>query len=1004
MAQDFIRVRGARQHNLKNIDVDIPRGRMVVLTGVSGSGKSSLAFDTLYAEGQRRYVQSLSAYARQFLGQLEKPDVDFIEGLSPAVAIEQRHSAPNPRSTIATVTEIYDYLRVLYAVAGRPHDPETGEVLVKNTPEEIGARILALAEGTRVIVLAPVVQEEKGDWRGLLEKLRRQGFVRARIDGEILELDDTLKPARSEPHTVEVVVDRLVVREGVKPRLMDSIETALKWNPRLIEFLVGQDETQELLSFTTAFANPRTGFVLEKLTPQHFSFNTHLGACPECQGVGAEMAADAGLIVPDDDKSIADGAIKTWWAAQPALKALTKRWIELLATHFRADTGAPFKSLPREFKDALFNGTGAQGFVIDETSPPKPFEGLIPEIERLYVSAGSDTLRSALTRFMNPKPCKACGGKRLRALSLAVVLESDQSDKSTASDQLNIHDLSTLPIHSALAWMRALRLTEHQRGYCGELQNEIVKRMEFLDEVGLGYLALNRESGTLSGGEMQRIRLATQIGAGLAGVLYVLDEPSIGLHPADNEKLIGTLHRLRDLGNTVLIVEHDEAMMRAADHLIEMGRGAGPHGGAIIAEGAPAAIMTNERSLTGDFLSGRQKIAVPKQRVAPSERRMSVALARSSPAANERNKASGQPGDSAGGLEMTSEAKGAEHTQPTTDAAWLTVHEACEHNLKNVTAAFPLGCFTCVTGPSGSGKSTLVDDILMRALMRHFYGAKDEPGRHDGITGINGIDKVVVIDQSPIGRSPRSNPATFTGAFGPIRELFAQLPLSRVRGYDAGRFSFNVSGGRCEKCEGDGVIKIDMHFLADVYVTCEQCKGRRYNAETLEIAFKGRNIAEVLEMTIGEAARFFEKNTAIHPKLRALEDTGLGYLKLGQSGASLSGGEAQRVKLAAELGKRATGRTLFVLDEPTTGLHFADIQSLLVVLMRLRDAGNTLIVIEHNLDVIKCADWIIDLGPGGGSEGGRIVAQGAPEDVARNAQSATGRHLSRLLACGIEHG
>ena len=991
MPQDFIRVRGARQHNLKNIDVEIPRNRMIVLTGVSGSGKSSLAFDTLYAEGQRRYVQSLSAYARQFLDQLEKPDVDFIEGLSPAVAIEQRHSAPNPRSTIATVTEIYDYLRVLYAVAGQPHDPETGEALIKNTPAEIGDRVLKLPEGTRVIVLAPVVQEEKGDWRALLEKLRRQGFVRVRIDGEMLELDDTLKPTRTEPHTVEVVVDRLVVREGVKTRLMDSIETALKWNPRLVEFLVGQDEKEELMSFTTAFANPRTGFVMEKLTPQHFSFNTHLGACPECEGVGTVMAADAGLMVPDEDKSIADGAIKTWWARQPKLKAMQMRWVEAVAKHFKADVSVPFKSLPQLFKDALFNGTGDVAIPTgwktadNKRSVAKPFEGLLPEVTRLYARADSESLRAELTRFMNPKPCKACGGKRLRPMSLAVVLESEVPGSQfpvpgsmfkVECSKLNVHDFCTLPIRDALVWSRGLKLSEQQQGYSGELQNEIRKRLEFLDEVGLGYLALNRESGTLSGGEMQRIRLATQIGAGLAGVLYVLDEPSIGLHPADNEKLIGTLHRLRDLGNTVLVVEHDEAMMRAADHLIEMGRGAGPHGGNVVAEGTVDEVEKNEASLTGDYLSGRQSIAVPKKRVLPVADGVSLppnVLSTSSAPEVSRLQLQGP------------------------NSGWLTVHGADEHNLQNVTAAFPLGCLTCVTGPSGSGKSTLVDDILMRALMRHFYGAKDEPGKHERITGINGIDKVVIIDQSPIGRSPRSNPATFTGAFGPIRELYAKLPLSRVRGYDAGRFSFNVPGGRCEKCEGDGLIKIDMHFLADVYVTCEQCRGRRYNSETLEIAFKGRNIAEVLDMTISEAARFFDKSTAIHPKLRALEDTGLGYLKLGQSGASLSGGEAQRVKLAAELGKRATGRTLFVLDEPTTGLHFADIQALLTVLLRLRDSGNTLIVIEHNLDVIKCADWLLDLGPGGGSAGGQIVAQGTPENVIENGKSITGRFLAEYL-------
>ena len=961
MASDFIRVRGARQHNLQNVSVDIPRDALVVLTGVSGSGKSSLAFDTLYAEGQRRYVQSLSAYARQFLDQMEKPNVDFIEGLSPAVAIEQRHSAPNPRSTIATVTEIYDYLRVLYAVAGQPHDPATGEALVKSTPLEIGERILALPEGTKVIVLAPLIRDGKGDLRALFDKLKRQGFVRVRLDGEIRELDDHLKAPRDTAHTLEAVVDRLVLREGVRARLMEAIEGALKWNANEVEFLTTSGEDAEVShTFTTAYANPRTGFVMEKLTPQHFSFNTHVGACPVCEGVGSLMVGDPDLIVPDRDKTLADGAVKTWWARQPKMKAMHEAAVEALAKHFGVPMDKPYKQLSGEFKHALFQGTGttpvATGWKTtgNKRSLAKPFEGLIAQLARAWEKAESIALKGAITRFMNPKPCPECQGKRLRPEGLAVKMESKHSS-------LNIIQLCELSIANAVHWVEKLTLTEHQLTYCRDLQNEILKRLQFLDEVGLGYLTLNRESGSLSGGEAQRIRLATQIGAGLAGVLYVLDEPSIGLHPLDNERLIGTLKRLRDLGNTVLVVEHDDAMMLAADHLIELGPRAGPHGGRITAEGTPAELMEKEGCLTGDYLSGRASIPIPKHRVTPRDDQLGLG------------------------------------TETVTDPSWITVLNATEHNLKVARAAFPLGLFTCVTGASGSGKSTLIDDILRRALARHFYNAKDEPGAHDRITGLHGVDKVVVIDQEPIGRSPRSNPATYTGAFTPIRELYAQLPSARVRGYDAGRFSFNTAGGRCEKCEGDGLIKIDMHFLADVYVTCEQCKGQRYNAETLEIAFKGKNIAEVLDMTVAEASRFFDKSPHIAPKLRALDDCGLGYLKLGQSGASLSGGEAQRVKLAAELGKKSTGRTLYLLDEPTTGLHFADIAQLMLVLMRLRDAGNTLIVIEHNLDVVKCADWIIDLGPGGGENGGRIVAEGPPEKVARANASATGRFLRPYL-------
>jgi len=948
MPDEVIRVRGARQHNLQNIDVDIPRQKLVVLTGVSGSGKSSLAFDTLFAEGQRRYVQSLSAYARQFLGQMQKPDVDFIEGLSPAVAIEQVHSNPNPRSTIATVTEIYDYLRVLYAVAGQPHDPQTGEKLVRSTPPEIADKVLALGEGTRVMVLSPQPAANGTATRALFEKLKRQGFVRVRLNGEIVELEDTLKPAAHDQHQVQIVIDRLVVRADSRQRLMEAIESSLHWNETEVQFLVNLDGSEEILSYTTAFANPSTGYVIEKLTPQHFSFNTHLGACPACEGTGTIPKPDPTLLVPDETKSLADGAIKAWWARHPKVKLIFNQSIEALAKHFEVSMDAPFKTLPPAFKDALFHGTGDGGKKnANKRSVVKPFEGLLPEIARLYQTAESDALRAALSRLMNPQPCAICAGKRLKPQSLAVRLSSQ-------TNELNIHEFTTLQIRDALGWMRELEVTAQQKAYVGELQREIVKRIEFLEQVGLGYLALNRESGTLSGGEMQRIRLASQIGAGLAGVLYVLDEPSIGLHPSDNERLIQTLLRLRDLGNTVLVVEHDEATMRAADHIIELGPAAGPHGGKITAQGTPDEIAANPNSITGAYLSGKVRIhatALPQTLLT-------------------------------------------ENCEPRTGNS-LTIHGATEHNLRNVTAAFPLGSFTCVTGPSGSGKSTLVDDILMRALRRHFYDAKDIPGAHERISGLEHLDKVVVIDQSPIGRSPRSNPATYTGAFGPIRELFAQLPLSRVRGYGAGRFSFNTPGGRCEKCEGDGVIKIDMHFLADVYVTCEACKGRRYGAETLEVTFKGKNIADVLDMTVSEAARFFGKNNSISPKLRTLEDTGLGYIKLGQSGASLSGGEAQRIKLSAELAKRSTGRTLYVLDEPTTGLHSADIQTLLGVLLRLRDAGNTLIVIEHQLDVIRCADWIIDLGPGGGSEGGHILATGTPKQIAMNKKSVTGRFLRR---------
>jgi excinuclease ABC subunit A len=951
---DEIKITGARQHNLQNIDVSIPRHQLVVITGVSGSGKSSLAFNTLYAEGQRRYVESLSAYARQFLDQLEKPDVDFIEGLSPAIAIEQRTSAPNPRSTIATVTEIYDYLRILYAAAGQPHDPATGEKIHRTSKSEIVNEITALPEKTKVILLAPITKNEVGDLRPTFERLQRSGFVRVRVDGEIHDLDETLKVDRKTKHSVEAVIDRLVIREGIRVRLMDSVETALRWSAEEIEILVqesGSDWRNQ--NFTTAFANPKTGFKMPELTPKHFSFNSHSGACPRCHGLGTELIGDPSLLVPDDTKSIVDGAVKSWWARNKKLKVLHDRAVAGVAEHFEISLDVPFKQLSEEFKNALFYGTGDVPIKTGTTTRKtvKPHEGLLVQAHRLHDESESETTRRNVRRYMNPKPCPKCEGKRLRPEILGVTL-------SSGDRELGIHEMTALSIEDAAGWVAALKLTKQQKLVTSDVVNEIEKRLGFLNKVGLGYLSLDRQSGTLSGGEAQRIRLATQIGAGLAGVLYVLDEPSIGLHQHDNQQLIGTLKNLRDLGNSVIVVEHDEETIRAAQHVIDIGPGAGPRGGRIMAQGTPEEIANNPDSPTGKFLSGEHAIAVPKRRIAPPP----------------------QP------------------TSDVLDSGWLSVIGATENNLQNVDAHFPVGCFTCVTGKSGSGKSTLVDDILRRALFRTFYQSKDSPGAHSHIEGLKQFDKAIVIDQSPIGRSPRSNPATYVGVFTLIRDMFAQLPTAKIRGYTPGRFSFNVAGGRCETCQGDGLIKIDMHFLSDVYVTCETCDGKRYNQDTLDITLKGKNIAEVLDQTIDEAREFFARIPKIYAKLHALSQVGLGYLKLGQSATTLSGGEAQRIKLAGELGKRATGRTLYLLDEPTTGLHFADIETLLGVFSRLRDAGNTLIVIEHNLDVIKCADWVIDLGPGGGSAGGKIVAQGTPEEVAENPQSLTAQYLKPALA------
>src|SRR5437016_4965428 len=980
MPAQVIKISGARQHNLKNLHVEIPREKLVVITGLSGSGKSSLAFDTLYAEGQRRYVESLSAYARQFLDRMEKPNVDFIQGLSPAIAIEQRSAGANPRSTIATTTEIYDYLRVLFSAVGQPHDPVTGQPLSRETPQQIVDQILAYEPESKIVLLAPLIENQLGEFRDIIEKIRREGFVRARIDGEIMELDrsERIRLKKNERHTIEAVVDRLVVRDGIRIRLTDSIETALKWggnrvvllrqrpgdgvmvkrsNEKIIASTSQHSNTsraeREELVYSTAYGNAATGFRIGELTPKHFSFNSHLGACPACHGLGTQLVCDPELMVSDPEKTLAEGAITPWRRGTKRMQAYYRHLQAALVKHCRIDDDAPFQELPDEFKKALYFGTGDEPIEMSFSSngraekKARPFEGLVPQMQRLYQETESEFTRNRIRAFMTRVLCKVCGGARLKPEVLAVTI------KNREGCEANIHQFSEMTIEAAATYMSILQLTEQQRVVAADVVREIQTRLQFLVEVGLGYLTLDRESGTLSGGEAQRIRLASQIGSGLAGVLYVLDEPSIGLHQRDNARLLGTLRRLRDLGNSVIVVEHDEETIRAADHILDLGPGAGPRGGEIVAQGSIEEIVSAKNSLTGDYLSGRACIPIPKQRVRP-------------PSINDQD-----------GL--------------------LTVVGAAENNLKKIDVSFPLGCLTCVTGVSGSGKSTLVDDILRRALFRHFYNSREKPGAYQAIRGVEQIDKAIVIDQSAIGRTPRSNPVTYTGAFAPIRELFSQLPSARVRGYDPGRFSFNVKGGRCENCEGAGLIKIEMHFLPDVYVECEVCHGKRYNRETLEITYKGKNIADVLDLTVDEAARFFRNVPSVSEKLNSLLDVGLGYLRLGQAGTTLSGGEAQRVKLATELAKRATGRTVYILDEPTTGLHFADIEKLLQVLMKLRNAGNTVIVIEHNLEMIKCADWIIDLGPEGGEAGGDLVGAGTPEKIAALPSSHTARYLRPML-------
>jgi excinuclease ABC subunit A len=934
--QEKIAVRGARQHNLKNIDVDIPRNKLVVITGVSGSGKSSLAFDTLFAEGQRRYVESLSAYARQFLEQMDKPDVDTIEGLSPAISIEQKTVSKNPRSTVGTVTEIYDYLRLLFASIGQVHCPDCQVPIAGLTVQQMVDHIMAMPRLTRFLLLAPLTQAKKGEHRKLFEQMAREGFVRARVDGAMVEVADPPELDKKKKHTIEVVVDRLEVREDLRQRLADSLETALRVGDGLVR--VAPREGEEFL-LSSRHACPHCGFSLPELSPRLFSFNSPQGACPSCTGLGSVQEIDPAKLILDADRSLAAGAL-----AGIAESGRSFRWRQLqtLARAMGFSLHVPWKKLPAAVQRAILYGTTQElhfEFVGERSSWAyrAPFEGLVPALERKYRETRSPEVRGEIERFMSQRPCPACQGRRLRRQALAVTVGGK-----------NIHQVVELSVRQALEWFAALQLGEKEQRIAGKILKEIRDRLEFLAAVGLEYLTLSRTSGTLSGGEAQRIRLATQIGSKLMGVLYVLDEPSIGLHQRDNRKLLATLKSMRDLGNTVLVVEHDEETMREADWIIDLGPGAGIHGGEVVAEGPPEVIPSFPRSLTGLYLSGKLTIPVPATRRPGSGRK-------------------------------------------------LVVRGAREHNLKNITVAFPLGTFICVTGVSGSGKSTLVNEILYKACARALYRALELPGEHDALEGVQYIDKVVAIDQSPIGRTPRSNPATYTKVFDPIRELFALTPEARARGYKPGRFSFNVRGGRCEACAGDGQIKIEMHFLPDVYVTCDVCKGKRYSRETLEVRYKGLSIADVLDLTVEQARELF----APHPPIARILDTliavGLGYIRLGQPATTLSGGEAQRIKLSRELARRATGATLYILDEPTTGLHFDDVKKLLAVLHTLVDRGNTVVVIEHNLDVIKTADWIVDLGPEGGDEGGYVVATGTPEQVAACPHSWTGRYLAPIL-------
>ena len=936
---DRIFIKGAREHNLKNVDVELPRNKLVVLTGLSGSGKSSLAFDTLYAEGQRRYVESLSSYARQFLGQMEKPDVDYIEGLSPAISIDQKTTSKNPRSTVGTVTEIHDYLRLLYARIGIPHCPKCGREIRQQTVDQMVDQVLALPERTRIQVLAPVIRGRKGEHVKVLEDLKRDGYVRVRIDGEMRELDEEIHLEKNKKHTIEAVVDRLVVREGMNKRLTDSLETAMKVSGGLIVLDVIDGE--EML-FSQNYACPDCGISLEELTPRMFSFNNPYGACPTCSGLGTLMRMDPELVLPNRDLSLNEGALRVTGWNSGADGSIFNMYLAAMAERYGFSLDVPVKDLPREALDALLYGTKGEKLSLHyerdgrTTTYSAPFEGVIPSLERRYRETNSPGMREEYEAYMSNIPCPDCHGQRLKPVSLAVTVGG-----------LNIAALSDLSVRKARSFLSQLTLTEKEERIARQILKEIDNRLGFLCDVGLEYLTLSRSAGTLSGGEAQRIRLATQIGSSLMGVLYILDEPSIGLHQRDNDRLLRTLKHLRDIGNTVIVVEHDEDTMRQADYIVDIGPGAGVHGGEVVACGTAEEIMRNPNSLTGQFLSGARKIAVPAHRRRPTGE--------------------------------------------------LLVRGAREHNLKNIDVRIPLGVFTCVTGVSGSGKSTLVNEIVRKALSRDLNRARTRPGAHDGIDGIEALDKVIDIDQSPIGRTPRSNPATYTGMFDLIRNVFAGVPEAKARGYKANRFSFNVKGGRCEACAGDGIIKIEMHFLPDIYVPCDVCKGHRYNRETLEVRYKGKSIYDVLDMTVEQAMEFFENYKQIHRKLRTLYDVGLGYIKLGQPSTQLSGGEAQRIKLATELSRASTGRTLYILDEPTTGLHMADVERLIEMLQKLTDAGNSVLVIEHNLDVIKTADHIIDLGPEGGDGGGTIVAQGTPEEVARVPESYTGQWLQKVL-------
>ncbi len=927
----------------------------MVMTGPSGSGKSSLAFDTLFAEGQRRYMESLSAYARQFLDQMQKPDVDRIEGLSPAIAIEQRTSASNPRSTIATTTEIFDYLRVLYSSCGQPHHPKTGLPLKRLSAQEIVDILASHPSGTKVILLAPVVRKEKGEFRDVLEKLKREGFLRARINGELHDIEQAPKLDKNKRHSIEAVVDRLILGEGVRTRLTDSTELALARGSGVLRALCKRPEGEqyEERAFSNQNFDPQSGESFSDLTPRHFSFNSPLGACPRCHGLGSMLVLDEGLVVQDPDRSLDNGVIVPWRRANKPMMAYYKALLRAVAKHYKAPCDKPWKDLDMAFRRIVLHGSGDEPVPMPmrreghDPSDLKPFEGVMPQLARLYEESESELTRKKIEAYMSRLPCTACGGSRFKAEILAVTLGGPLIAETGGPKGVSIRDACALSVDQARDFFSSLAL-EPANKIASDVLGEILKRLQFLHDVGLGYLSLNRESGTLSGGEAQRIRLATQIGAGLTSVLYILDEPSIGLHQRDNERLIGTLKQLRDLGNSVLVVEHDEETIRAADHIVDLGPGAGIRGGQVVAQGSLHEILASPASVTGQFMDGRRCISLPKRR--------------------ERG---------TGGC--------------------ITIRGARANNLKNIEAKFPLGTLTCVTGVSGSGKSTLVNDILSKALFRHFYGSKDRPGEHDTILGLDEIDKVIEIDQHSIGRTPRSNPVSYVGAFNAIRDLFAGLPASRVRGYSASRFSFNVKGGRCETCEGEGLIRIPMHFLPDVRVTCESCGGRRFNRETLEVTYKGKNISDILDMTVDAGLDFFRPVPQVRDKLSTLSEVGLGYLRLGQPSDTLSGGEAQRVKLALELSKKQTGRTLYLLDEPTTGLHFADVELLVSLLLRLREAGNTVVVIEHNLDVIKCADHILDLGPEGGSGGGTLVACGTPEQIAAHPRSHTGRFLAETL-------